>query len=397
MKQLRIDEVLEKTLSESDAALVKAMLVGKIVTGGSKLCIYNWLNRENSICRMLGVDMKGRKVAHLYSSLAQLWLHQPKIEKKWFRYHKGASRRIYLYDLTSTYFEGTHNYFAAYGYNRDGKRGKMQMCAGLLTTEDGFPLRIAAFSGNTSDSTTVAGQICSLKEELGVKDIVFVGDRGMHIEHNLKNNPELAGKDISFISALTHEQIQTLIKGGSLQLSLFSEDLAEVSIEGKRYILSVNPDLKYKEEAFLDNRKERCEALVENIRKAWEKRRTKNHENRGKQEGHPNGKYKHLKTEFTQKDMDGYKRRVEHIVKNCGMSSYYSAVVIDNQSFTMEFNRTEFDRNRSLCGKYVVYQRIRTGDVRHTGAMRIQKVAKRGTCLPRSEKRQYQHTSGLSS
>jgi hypothetical protein len=101
MKQLRIDQVLEKTLSESDAALVKAMLIGKIVTGGSKLCIYNWLCREKSISKMLGIDMKGRKVDHLYNSLAQLWLHQPKIEKKWFRYHKGANRRLYLYDLNT--------------------------------------------------------------------------------------------------------------------------------------------------------------------------------------------------------------------------------------------------------------------------------------------------------
>jgi transposase len=153
MKQLRIDEALDKTLSEADALLVKAMLIGKIVTGGSKLCIFNWLRREKEISKLLGLDMTGRKVDQFYYSLGQLWLHQPKIEKKWFRYHKGSSRRIYLYDLTSTYFEGTHNALAAFGYNRDGKRGKMQMCIGLLTTEDGFPLRIQAFSGNTSDGS----------------------------------------------------------------------------------------------------------------------------------------------------------------------------------------------------------------------------------------------------
>ena len=59
------------------------------------------------------------------------------------------------------------------------------MCVGLLTTEDGFPLRIQAFSGNTPDSTTVAGQIRALRDELGVEEIVLVGDRGMHIVYNL--------------------------------------------------------------------------------------------------------------------------------------------------------------------------------------------------------------------
>jgi transposase len=128
------------------------MIIGKIMTGGSKLCIYNWLLRESFISKLSGLDRSVYKVDHLYSSLSQLSNHQLKIEKKWFRYHKGAQRRIYLYDITSSYFEGVQNELAAYGYNRDRKQGKMQLCVGLLTAEDGFPLRITAFKGNTSDS-----------------------------------------------------------------------------------------------------------------------------------------------------------------------------------------------------------------------------------------------------
>ena len=80
------------------------MLVGKVITGGSKLHIFNWLCRENAVSKLLGLDMKVRKVDHLYASLGQLWLHQPKIEKKWFRYHHGSHRRIYLYDLIKKYY-----------------------------------------------------------------------------------------------------------------------------------------------------------------------------------------------------------------------------------------------------------------------------------------------------
>ena len=359
MKQLRIDQVLEKTLSESDAILVKAMLIGKIVTGGSKLCIFNWLRREKGVCNLLGVKMNLMKVDHLYYSLGQLWLHQPKIEKKWFRYHQGASRRIYLYDLTSTYFEGTHNALAAYGYNRDGKKGKMQMCVGLLAGEDGFPYRITTFAGNTSDSKTVAGQINALKDKLGVEDIVFVGDRGMHITHNLENNPELANKEISFITGLTHDQIQTLITRGTLALSLFSEDLAEVCVDGKRYILSVNPDLEYKELAYLDSRREQCMEQIDEIRRSWKKRCERNVENSlKKQENDGKGKYKNLKTELNDKDIKGYTRRAEEVMKKCGMKKYYSVEVIDNESFTINFNDDEFEKSRLLCGKYVVYTNV---------------------------------------
>jgi len=362
MKHLRIDEVLEKTLSASDAILVKAMLIGKIITGSSKLGIFNWLDREPGICKLLGVDLTGRKVDHLYYSLGQLWLHQSKIEKKWFRYHQGAKRRIYLYDLTSTYFEGTCNFFAAFGHNRDGKKGKMQMCIGLLTSEDGFPLRIAAFAGNTSDSKTVPDQIRSLKKELGVEEIVFVGDRGMHITYNLENDPEWADESIQFITGLTHTQIKTLITEGTLQMSLFSSELAEVIVDDKRYVLSVNPDLEWKERAFLDNRRDRCDASVEEVRKAWAKRCAKNEENRQKkQEG--KGKSKHLKTELNAKDIKNYTRRVEHIIEKFGCCKYYTVEVINNQSFTVVFNQDEFEKSHSLCGKYVVYSNVPIQDM----------------------------------
>jgi transposase len=362
-KQLRIDQVLEKTLSASDALLVKAMLVGKLINANSKLGIFNWLVREPEICKLLGIDMTGRKVDHLYYSLGQLWLHQPKIDKKWFGYHQGARRGVYLYDLTSTYFEGTQNALAAYGYNRDGKKGKMQMCVGLLTADDGFPLRIEAFPGNTSDSTTVSGQIRALKKKLGVEEIVFVGDRGMHITYHLENDPELVDEDIRFITGLTHSQIQTLISDGTLQLSLFSSELAEVVVDGKRYILSVNPDLEWKERDFLNARRQRCDALVDEVRGAWAKRCAKNEENRQKQEEHGKGKYKHLKTELNEKDIKGYIRRAEQVIDDCGMKKYYSVEIIDNHSFTVNFNDDEFDKSHSLCGKYVVYSNVPVADM----------------------------------
>ena len=364
MKQLRIDEVLEKTLPPSDVLPVKAMLLGKLITAGSKLCIFNWLKREQGICKLLGLDMKGRKVEQFYASLGQLCLHQAKIEKKWFRYHQSSKRRVYLYDLTSTYFEGTQNELAAYGYNRDRKKGKMQMCIGLLTAEDGFPLRIQAFSGNTSDSKTVSGQIRYLKDELGVEDIIFVGDRGMHITYNLEHDPDMADEDIHFITGLTHSQIQTLITDGTLQLSLFSSKLAEVVVDDKRYVLSVNPDLQWKELSFLDSRRDHCQEMIDEIRKTWKKRCDKNDENRKNQEEHgKKGKYKNLKTELNDKDIKSYTRRAEQAMDECRMRKYYTVEVIDNHSFTVCFNEDEFEKSRSLCGKYVVCSNVPTAEM----------------------------------
>jgi transposase len=366
---LRIDETLEKVLLPEDALLIKAMIIGKIITGGSKLCIFNWLMRESGICKLLGLDMSGRTVTDLYDSLRQLSVHQLKIEKKWFRYHastslsnrKGGQRRIYLYDITSTYFEGDKNELAAFGYNRDGKKGKKQLCLGLLTTEDGFPLRIQAFKGNTADSVTVADQILDLKREFGAEQIVFVGDRGMRILYNMDNDAELGEADIDFITGLTHGEINTLIEQGHIELNLFKRDLVEVRVDAStslsnrdmRYILSINPELEAKELHYLDNCRDRVDALVEEIRKTWHKRCDRNRENRCKQEENPK-KYKQLKTELTVKNIDRYKHRVSRAIEECGMGKYYSIETIDSEKFEITFHQEKFDRSRSLCGKYVV-------------------------------------------
>jgi transposase len=362
MCELRIDEVLEKVLPADDAMLVKAMILGKILTAGSKLCIYNWLLRESAICEKLGLDMSTYKIDRLYASLVQLCKHQSKIEKKWFRYHQGAQKKIYLYDITSSYFEGVQNELAAYGYNRDHKEGKLQLCVGLLSTSDGFPLRIQAFKGNTSDSTTVVDQLLDLKREFGVDKLVFVGDRGMQIMYHLEKNTELSDEQIEFITGLTHAQINSLMDEGHLQLDLFHNKLAEVEVGDMRYILSVNPELEVRELYYLESKRHRAEGLVKNIRKSWTKRCDQNEENRAKQAEHPK-KYKHLKTALTDKDIDGYKRRVAFVLKETGMLKYYSIEAINEQSFQVDFNREEFDKSRSLCGKYVVCSNVPKEDM----------------------------------
>jgi len=123
MNKLRISQTFEKTIPKQ-ASLIKAMIIGKIVTRGSKLGIYNWLKRNENICTKLGVDIENTKVDDLYYALAQSSYSKDKIERKWFLYNKAKHAEIFLYDITSTYFEGKDNVLAAFGYNRDKKKGK---------------------------------------------------------------------------------------------------------------------------------------------------------------------------------------------------------------------------------------------------------------------------------
>jgi len=192
--------------------------------------------------------------------------------------------------------------------------------------------------------------------------LVFVGDRGMQIMYNLENDDALSDEQIDFITGLTHTQINTLIAEGHLQMNLFDRELAEVKVDDMRYILSVNPELEAHELLYLANRRHRADALVENIRKAWEKRCNRNGENRLRQQENPK-KYKHLKTSLTVKDTDGYKRRIAFALKESGMDRYYTMEVIDDNSFRVDFHQEAFDKSRSLCGKYVVCSNVPSEDM----------------------------------
>lgn len=175
----------------------------------------------------------------LYSNLKWLTKNQQDIEGKLFKYHyKEKTPSLYLYDVTSSYLEGTENYFGAFGYNRDGKKGKKQIVVGLLCDQEGHPLSIEVFPGNTQDPATVASQIRKAAERFGSKDVTFVGDRGML---KSKQITDLLEHKFHYITAITKPQIETLINQGTIQLGLFDTELAEVTENNVRYILRKNP------------------------------------------------------------------------------------------------------------------------------------------------------------
>lgn len=176
----------------------------------------------------------------LYANLDWLSENQRKIEKKLFRFlHKDVqAKTVYLYDVTSSYFEGTQNELASYGYNRDGKKGKMQVVIGLLCDEDGYPISVQVFKGNTQDTATISDQLKKLKTNFGIEHIVMVGDRGMIKSAAIDEMIELKWH---YITAITKPQIELLIKQNIIQLALFDEKLIEVKQDDIRYILRRNP------------------------------------------------------------------------------------------------------------------------------------------------------------
>jgi len=327
------------------------MIIGKIMTKGSKLHIYNWIKRNKYLAEQLNIDINTLKLDDLYFELGEFSRAQGRVEKKWNVYHRNRHNDIYLYDITSSYFEGTENALSAFGYNRDGKKGKKQITIGLITDNKGFPLKIQVFEGNEIDYKTVNRQLKAIKEQFGAESIVLVGDRGMRIRLNLEELSENEKQNISYISALSSSEIRALINDKVIQLELFSKDLVEIEDGGTRYILCNNPVLQKEKNQTREALKSRFEQEISSTKKSWDKRREQNLKNIEKMEkGHRNKK---LVTVFTEKKLDNYKYRATKALKKYKMSKFYT-IKISNNEFKIEYNLQKYQEEKILDGKYVI-------------------------------------------
>jgi transposase len=129
----------------------------------------------------------------------------------------------------------------------------------LLTGADGEPLAVRVFEGNTADPSTVAAQIELLKQQFGVSEVVFIGDRGMI---KAKGKEALTAQGWRYISALTKQQIRALIQGDILQPGLFDEDIAEVEHEDKRLIVRCNENVQRRERTRRADKLERLQTKI---------------------------------------------------------------------------------------------------------------------------------------
>jgi hypothetical protein len=186
--------IASKPSSERERVL--AMVAARIVAPHTKLATTRWWH-TTTLAEDLGVSDASED--DLYAAMDWLLARQHTIQKKLAARHLSAGGLV-LYDLSSSYFEGTCCPLAKLGYNRDGKKGKLQVNYGLLTDARGCPVAVAVHEGNTADSQTLMPEVRRLREDFGVERLVMVGDRGM-ISH--KAIEELRDADgIGWISAL---------------------------------------------------------------------------------------------------------------------------------------------------------------------------------------------------
>jgi len=255
-EELGLPQVLGRT---RHGKLALFLILARVAHRGSRLSAVRWA-QQHAVSEVLGLSDFDED--DLYATLDVLAQRQDRLEQRLYRRYvarRGSPPVLFLYDVTRSYLEGEQNELAAYGYNRDGKRGKQQIVLGLLTDEVGEPLAVRVFAGNTADPTTVPTQLTILKERFRVEDVVFVGDRGMV---QAKGKAALSAAGLRYLTALSDPQVRKLLKRDVLQLELFAEQVCEVQADGKRYLLRKNEAEARKARYRLDDKLGTLQALV---------------------------------------------------------------------------------------------------------------------------------------
>jgi hypothetical protein len=233
--------------------LALALVISRVARPGSKLSTASWWAGTT-----LGADLgvAGASTDDIYAAMDWLGGRQDAIEAELARRHLAPEpnpARMALFDLSSSWLEGTRCPLAARGYSRDGKKGKLQIEYGLLTDPAGRPVAVRVLPGNTGDPAAFTAITDVMRDKFGLAQMVMVGDRGMITSARIAalnqagdgtGHPDPYG----WITALRAPAIRKLMADdGPLQLSLFDEqDLAEITspdFPGERLIACRNPAL----------------------------------------------------------------------------------------------------------------------------------------------------------
>ena len=247
MKRLNVAALIAtRPCRERD--IVQALIASRILAPHTKLATTRWWH-TTTVAETFGVTDVTEN--DCYAAMDWLLTRQDRIQKKLAARHLKADGLV-LYDLSSSYFEGTTGHaagnacpLAQRGYSRDGRRGTLQVNYGLMTDDRGCPAAVTVHEGNTADPTTLMPEITRLKEDFGIRQFVMVGDRGMISSAAIATLRDHGG--IDWITALKSASIRALVEDKTIQPDLFDEtNLCEIThpdYPGERLVACRNPEL----------------------------------------------------------------------------------------------------------------------------------------------------------
>ena len=335
LRRISLDRIIASRRTRQ-RDLVVAMIVARIIDPCSKLATARGMGQETALST-LGemLDVESADEDELYEAMDWLLVRQPVIETKLAERHLSEGTLV-LYDVTSTYFEGRTCPLAQLGYSRDGKKKKLQIVFGLLCNDEGCPVAVEVFDGDTGDPSTLAAQIRKIRGRFGLKRVVLVGDRGMLTDARIRE--ELKPVDgLEWITALRGSALKQLVESGDLQLSLFDEkDMAEITSEQypeERLIVCKNPLLAEKRARTREALLQATEGELNKIVKATQR------------------------TKWRLKGSDKIGLRVGRVLGKFKMAKHFHITITDD-SFKYERDTTRITQEAALDGIYIIRTRL---------------------------------------
>ena len=329
IRKLKLDKIISSTPCK-ELDLVLTMIAERLIHPCSKLATTR-LWHTTTLATQLAVS--DADVDELYDAMDWLLQRQARIEKKLAANHL-AENSLVLYDISSSYYEGSSCSLAQLGHNRDNKKGRAIIVYGVLTDGDGRPISIDVYPGNTADSSTVPDQVEKVRNRFKLSQVVLVGDRGLLPQTQIDKLKDYPG--IGWISALKSCAIKKLVEQQQLQLSLFDQqNIAEIEspdYPGERLIACYNPLLA-------EERKQKRLALLAATEKELNRILTQIE--------------RRTKTPLTESEIG---LKVGKILNKYNMAKHFQIIIKDNY-LKWERNQPNINHEQLLDGIYVIRTR----------------------------------------
>lgn len=274
---LGLDELLSGLMPEGREevrwdVMAAILAIARFCEPSSELHIEDSWYSRTVLEDLLGVSADKVHTDRLYMALDRMLVHKEAVEKH-VKERLGdlfdLEYDLLLYDVTSTYFEGEcrGNPMAKRGYSRDSRPDCLQVCIGLVVTDDGMPLGYEVFDGNTHDSKTVETIVRAMESKYGKANRIWVMDRGMVSQDNLQFVRQRGGSYIvgtpkamlrQFEQYLTDRDWREVQEGVEVKLVAGPQG-------DELFVLTRSVDRRKKEQAMHERFIERMEAALKKL------------------------------------------------------------------------------------------------------------------------------------
>lgn len=266
-QKMGLGEVIQGLLGERrfEFAVERAVyhaVLHRLFESGSDRASQSW-RRD---IRIPGTE--GLELHHLYRAMRWLGETKDRMEEDLFHRQQDIFTELSLafFDTTSLYFEGHGGEsLGQYGHSKDHRPDLKQMMVGAVLTGEGRPVCCELWPGDYTDARALLPVVDRLKDRFGIKRVCWVADRGMIHQKAIEALEERRLEYILGARMRRQTEVREVVlrDGGPYEKVAENLQVKEVWVEGRRYVVCLNPQETLKDEA---DRKAIVEALEDKLR-----------------------------------------------------------------------------------------------------------------------------------